>query len=253
MTVIEVFVFLLAVAAGIGLGWYIRGRPEAASDADPEAELRELRDVHATCGTQIRNLHIELSQLESALAIAGLNPQRQPPATSTKDDGVQAGNGAAARLASIIEALGHDESDDMDSDDAHGPAAFMSILPANLVEEGVKEAAEAEAARNAIEEPESEITPDLEDAVVIDLADSDDSMSVEVARRDDLKLIKGIGPKIESVLHEHGITTFQQIAELDDEAIARLDEVLGAFRGRIERDDWVGSAQDLVAEHSVSS
>jgi predicted flap endonuclease-1-like 5' DNA nuclease len=251
MTVIQIFVFLLAVAAGIGIGWYIRGRPEAAPDTDPETELRELRDVHATCGTKIRNLHIELSKLESALAVAGLAPDRQPVVTPPKNDGVEAGNGAAARLASIIDALGNEEPGPGDEEQER--AAFRTILPANLVEEGVKEAAEAEAARGAMPELEDTPVPASDESVVIRLADADEeALSIEVARPDDLKMIKGIGPKIESMLHDQGITTFQQIAELDDHAIARLDDVLGAFRGRIERDDWVGSARELMAQHSVS-
>ncbi|MCB0192632.1 MAG: hypothetical protein KDJ65_11870 [Anaerolineae bacterium] len=43
---------------------------------------------------------------------------------------------------------------------------------------------------------------------------------------DNLKKIKGIGPKIEKLLHDHGITTFSQIAEMKADAIqALLDTV----------------------------
>lgn len=68
-----------------------------------------------------------------------------------------------------------------------------------------------------------------------------------VAADDDLQRIKGIGPKLETVLHENGITRFEQIAGLDAEAIERLDEQLG-FSGRIERDGWVEQARALIAE-----
>ena len=39
---------------------------------------------------------------------------------------------------------------------------------------------------------------------------------------DDLKKIEGIGPKIEQILHEGGITTFAQLAEADADAVKEL-------------------------------
>ncbi len=63
-------------------------------------------------------------------------------------------------------------------------------------------------------------------------------------RRDDLKLISGVGPALEAKLNEQGIRTFRQIAELRDEDIDRLDESFGRFAGRIRRDDWIGQARE---------
>lgn len=59
-----------------------------------------------------------------------------------------------------------------------------------------------------------------------------------VSGHDDLKRIKGIGPKVEKLLHELGVTSFAQIAAWDDADVARIDAQLGSFAGRIERDDW---------------
>lgn len=66
--------------------------------------------------------------------------------------------------------------------------------------------------------------------------------------KDDLKAINGIGPKLEKVLNGLGIQSFAQIAALDADAIAGLNEKLG-LSGRIERDDWVGQAQALTARN----
>ncbi|MGZ2502120.1 5' DNA nuclease [Rhizobium leguminosarum] len=68
-----------------------------------------------------------------------------------------------------------------------------------------------------------------------------------VARRkaDDLKLIAGIGPKLEQVLNAKGIRNFAEIAAWTDEEIARFDAELG-FNGRIGRDDWTGQAKVLA-------
>jgi predicted flap endonuclease-1-like 5' DNA nuclease/cbb3-type cytochrome oxidase subunit 3 len=64
---------------------------------------------------------------------------------------------------------------------------------------------------------------------------------------DDLKKIKGVGPKLVTMLKEQGITTYAQIAAWSDADIARIDETLGRFKGRIERDQWVEQAKLLVA------
>ena len=62
---------------------------------------------------------------------------------------------------------------------------------------------------------------------------------------DDLKLISGVGPKLETVLNGLGVWTYGQIAELKREEIAWLDDYLG-FKGRIGRDDWIGQAAELA-------
>ncbi|EJZ23224.1 5' DNA nuclease [Rhizobium sp. Pop5] len=64
-------------------------------------------------------------------------------------------------------------------------------------------------------------------------------------KADDLKLITGIGPKLEQVLNSRGIRSFAEIAGWSDEDIARLDAELG-FSGRIGRDDWSGQAKILA-------
>ncbi len=64
---------------------------------------------------------------------------------------------------------------------------------------------------------------------------------------DDLKKINGIGAKIETLLNELGVFHYDQIAAWDEAAIAWVDERL-AFHGRVEREDWVGQAKELVAK-----
>ncbi|TCL70417.1 5' DNA nuclease [Rhizobium sp. BK251] len=63
---------------------------------------------------------------------------------------------------------------------------------------------------------------------------------------DDLKLISGIGPKLEQVLNDRGIRRFADIAAWSAEEAGRVDAELG-FEGRIGRDGWVAQAQTLAA------
>ncbi len=64
---------------------------------------------------------------------------------------------------------------------------------------------------------------------------------------DDLKLIRGVGPKLERLLNGLGFYHFDQIAKWSDAEIAWVDENLKGFRGRIRRDEWVAQAKILAA------
>jgi predicted flap endonuclease-1-like 5' DNA nuclease len=64
---------------------------------------------------------------------------------------------------------------------------------------------------------------------------------------DDLSRIKGLGPKLQALLPELGITTYAQIAALSEADLAELDGKLGAFAGRPARDGWVEQAGYLAA------
>ncbi|WP_306117940.1 MULTISPECIES: NADH-quinone oxidoreductase subunit NuoE [unclassified Roseitalea] len=62
---------------------------------------------------------------------------------------------------------------------------------------------------------------------------------------DDLKLISGVGPKLEEKLNGLGIYTFDQIARWKKAEREWVDGYL-SFKGRIERDDWVRQAKALA-------
>lgn len=62
---------------------------------------------------------------------------------------------------------------------------------------------------------------------------------------DDLKLISGVGPKIETTLHSLGIFTFAQVASWKKAEREWVDGYL-SFHGRIDRDDWVAQAKALA-------
>ena len=65
---------------------------------------------------------------------------------------------------------------------------------------------------------------------------------------DDLTRMKGVGPKLVALLHELGVTHFSQIAAWTDEDIAAIDQRLGTFKGRIQRDRWVEQARHLAED-----
>jgi predicted flap endonuclease-1-like 5' DNA nuclease len=63
---------------------------------------------------------------------------------------------------------------------------------------------------------------------------------------DDLERLKGVGPKLAAMLHARGLTRFDQIAKLTGSEIERIDEDLGAFRGRLQRDRIIEQADYLA-------
>ena len=66
-----------------------------------------------------------------------------------------------------------------------------------------------------------------------------------VAEPDDLKLIVGVGPVLERMLHNLGVTTLRQIARWTPRDVIEFEARLSEFPGRIERDLWVTQARAL--------
>jgi predicted flap endonuclease-1-like 5' DNA nuclease len=62
---------------------------------------------------------------------------------------------------------------------------------------------------------------------------------------DDLKLIVGVGPVLERMLQQLGISTYRQIARWSERDIDEFDAKLPEFHGRIRRDGWVTQAREL--------
>jgi len=63
--------------------------------------------------------------------------------------------------------------------------------------------------------------------------------------KDNLTLIKGVGPYIEQKLNEIGIYNYDQISKFQESDIRIVTDLIDFFPGRIERDDWVGQSKAL--------
>lgn len=71
-------------------------------------------------------------------------------------------------------------------------------------------------------------------------------IAAAVGEPDNLRQIKGVGPKLNSLLGTLGVTRFDQIAAWGEPDIAEVDGYLGSFQGRISRDNWVDQAGYLA-------
>jgi predicted flap endonuclease-1-like 5' DNA nuclease len=66
--------------------------------------------------------------------------------------------------------------------------------------------------------------------------------------KDDLQVIKGIGPFIEEKLNALGITTYRQLANMTAKLETQVNEAIEFFPGRVKRDQWVAQAKILLGE-----
>jgi predicted flap endonuclease-1-like 5' DNA nuclease len=64
---------------------------------------------------------------------------------------------------------------------------------------------------------------------------------------DDLKQIKGIGPKMEKMCNALGFFHFDQIAAWTPDEEAWVNANLEGFKGRVSRDEWIAQAKLLAA------
>ena len=83
--------------------------------------------------------------------------------------------------------------------------------------------------------------------IVVDLEDDAPPPFFGAGAPDDLKLIVGVGPVLERMLQQLGITTYRQIARWMEHDIDEFDAKLPEFPGRIRRDGWVTQARALHA------
>lgn len=124
-----------------------------------------------------------------------------------------------------------------------GSRNAVSVLP-NLPEPETAEAPEAEAVALPKEAPPTN-TARAEAKPEPATGTRPDTVDVSVDQQDDLKRIKGIGPKNEDALNELGIYTFKQIADWTPENVDWIEDFM-SFPGRIEREDWIGQAKVLT-------
>jgi len=126
-------------------------------------------------------------------------------------------------------------------------ASAMAAAAPKKVAKAEKPAAKAEKPAAKAEKPAVKAAPAAEAPAVEGTKPANLLDAPRDGGVDDLKLISGVGPKIEGMLHEIGVYHFDQVAAWKSDEIAYMDDKL-SFKGRIERDDWIAQATKLAAE-----
>lgn len=138
------------------------------------------------------------------------------------------------------------------------PAASLNPLPAAGTMAGIgeivsvaaqDEVAEAEKQKAPSPEPAPEPmpaqSPPPASAPELAPAPAPAPVAAPAPQTDDLRKIKGIGPKLVTLLGQLGVTSYAQIAGWTDADLDALDAQLGSFAGRPRRDNWIEQAKLL--------
>lgn len=83
---------------------------------------------------------------------------------------------------------------------------------------------------------------------IVERPEGKPNIAAAVGEPDNLRLIKGVGPKLNKLLIELGVTRFDQIAAWKEAEISEVDPYLGSFSGRITRDSWIDQAKYLAKD-----
>jgi NADH-quinone oxidoreductase subunit E len=213
---LQILVFLIIAAAlGFAVGWLVRGARLQTEAASLEADGR----------SRLVQLEHERDRLRAELEAAGGGSPGAGQRASA--DAAQ----AAARVTGLEKEL----------------AQAQKVNARHQAEVGRLEAriAELEAA-TAATPARTASTAALEHPPAEGTGAPPPALAGPEGSPDDLQQISGIGPGIERTLHELGIFHFRQIAAFTPDNVAWVNRRL-RFKGRIEREDWIGQAKRLTA------
>jgi NADH-quinone oxidoreductase subunit E len=214
---------------------------------DEKAVLKETRDREAAEAARRAQLAAEAAaeaDAEAAAATAAMPPSNAgKPATDAVETNAALSSPSQVKIEAPAERATSVEPPDHDQKEANKTAPQ------------VEQAEKQRIAQSPRSEPETAFkSPELSKPAGGKAADAgkpsldDVNRPAAIARPDtpdDLKLISGIGPKIEGILNSLGIYTFAQVASWRKEERDWVDGYLN-FRGRIDRDGWVRQAEALA-------
>jgi len=160
-------------------------------------------------------------------------------ATSLKDKAGEANNGSVALATSIGDTVKRIDGNEVPLWEAPFPVAKMEDKPLP------KPVKPKRIIKPAVNKPKPEAVEPVA------ATDQDKPALLTEAREgkpDDLKKIKGVGPKLEKELNNAGVYHFDQIAAWSEKEVAWADEHLVSFKGRVSRDNWVSQAKELATK-----
>lgn len=170
------------------------------------------------------------------------------------DTSVTAVGAATEAVRNIVEEVAHRVEETLAPDEVTSSAAVEAVQPVTK--------------KPAVKKPVAEKTPTAKKSVPVAskpaatkpaakkaneaaVAFTAIGVPAAVGAPDDLRLIKGLGPKLNAVLTDLGVTRFDQIAAWNDDEVAKVDAHLGTFKGRIARDNWIEQAKLLASDDTA--
>lgn len=146
--------------------------------------------------------------------------------------------------AAVPAAAPHHEADEAGDEIPAGPEEIAAVVAVELSQDAETAIAAPVAAVTALAPTAAEAEAEVA-AVAAAVARPAALAAPRGGQADDLKRIKGIGPKLEKALNAAGFWHFDQIAGWSGAELAWVDDEVPGVRGRASRDGWVEQAQRL--------
>ena len=228
--------------------------------ASAQRDLSGAQGEAAQLRTQLDDREQQIASLLETTAaheaeIAELDRRAHDADTSSGGDDIDATDAAVPDTSDDgADGSGDDASDAREQASADGPSASAGDATSETADEAASQAADDDDAPESAGEGDRSDDPDASDrqpSPPPPPAAAAPNSSAESAAAsgdpDDLTRIKGIGKVLSGKLHALGVTKFMQIAAFTPDDVVRIDDQLN-FKGRIEREDWIGQAKKIVGE-----
>jgi len=131
------------------------------------------------------------------------------------------------------------------ADTATGAAASAAETVKDTADRAVSTAA---GAAETVADTASDAASSAKDMVTDAIDALKPKIAAAVGDPDDLRKIKGVGPKLNTLLGTLGVSRYDQIAAWTAADIAEVDAHLGNFKGRVSRDNWTDQAAYLAKD-----
>lgn len=234
LMLVSKILFCMAVSGLIGglFGW-LMGRIFGSSNSSRLLEEKERK---------IRHRDQEIADLRSELAVSAKKLDSRQGEISTLVTTIKTRDGWLADLEEKILSLEHELQEKNNLLIAQQKETTKEISGIRAEMEQKLAERETEISRLRAQVTELEMMARSVNDIPIRVSDAS-KMSLPLRSRDDLKKIRGIGPTLERLLNNNGIHSFRQIAIWTPDEINHFNGLLGDFRGRITRDNWISSAK----------
>lgn len=228
--IVEILLMILvSVLIGFALAWYLRQQVIVKQDQDVQNLLSE-RSAHLA-SQQLMQEQIEKS--ENILARARETFREDFLTVSRDNERLKAELEESGRIKETLDSKLSKLQTEKESIQSRLDQSKMEFSQLQLAKQKLENDQELLAQKPVPQKSNSERQP---------------AAKTGMEDKDDLKVLKGIGPGIEKKLNQQGIYSYRQISEFTPDFIKKLTEAILFFPGRIERDRWVEQASKLYLD-----
>ena len=244
--VFQVILFLIVWAV---LGWLADGFC-AARSSNPAAAATASAETTVTGAEASVSADAAVDADRAGIAADATAQAAEEAAARKAAEDAQAA--AEAKAAAKAEAKAKEEAEARAAAEAEAKAANEAAARKAAEEAEAEEAARKDANAMAAAAAEAGADDDLDrdgDGIIEGTGEGTRPEALDGPRNgaaDDLKRIKGIGPKLEQLCNRLGFYHFDQIAGWSSDEVAWVDSNLEGFKGRVSRDEWVSQAKQLA-------